>query len=1012
MTTTPAETLDAGVARAPGDTEAHGSRYGTPQLLARGANMGRYVILRTLGAGGMGAVYLGYDPELDRKVALKLLRDQTSPKNRQALLREAQAMAQLAHPNVLTVHDVGEHGGRVYIAMEFVEGGTLAQWLRAGARPWREVLEMFLHAGRGLQAAHERELIHRDFKPDNVMVSSEGHVLVMDFGLARPSTIPTDEDAELASFRESKLSVATEGRLAGTPAYMAPEQVKAENLGPATDQFAFCVSLWEGVCAERPFEGVLIGELFINTSEGRVRPPPAAVRMPRWLERVLRRGLEPDPRDRWPSMASLLAALERGRRRWRWQLGLGGLAMLAVTAGTAIGWQQQRARALREQVAACEAKGAEIDEIWNDEARARLRAGLLGTGASFAQDSVDTLNPWLDDYRDAWSSGRTEACLHGTVQRDWDEDLHDRAAWCFEDRRLALEATVEQIATSNPAAARRAVRLASYLDPVATCLDPNTLRRLPVPPREQRDEIRSIRAILNESDGLRHAGKYGEALVVAEQARARAEALEWPPLLATARFIEGRCLLETGQFEPAEVALTKAYFQAHAAGSVEVAFRAARSLVSLLPSVQRHREAELWARHADVLSSELEDPSGLDEAEGHYLLSRVYLGLGDYEAAAKRGEQAWAMRAEALGADHPITVAAIRELGQVYLTQERPREALELFERSFAIWEDAVGPEHPYVGKLAMLRGSALVELGRIDEALALQREGLAICERVLRPDHPMVALGLQKLGEALAARGSLDEAARAHERALAIRYETLGPRDPLIATGLLSLADVDRKRGRYEVALERCGQALELLERSLAPGHPDIASAVERTADVYRDMGQHDEAVQRRRQALARRESARGPDDRQLMTPLVRLGDLQREGAELDAARGSYERALAIGERALGEADPALVASLTGLAEVALAKGEVGSALHFATRAAHIAEQENAGPRMAAGAHFVLARALRASGDPERRASSLGLLARSEYATHHDEVRRTEVDRWLAGGCIDVTSAWCPLPE
>jgi serine/threonine protein kinase len=235
----------------------------------------------------MGTVYLAYDPELDRRVAIKLLRGPTNSLDPLTLQREAQAMAKLQHPNVVTVYDVGEHRGRIYVAMELVEGRTLRKWLAAEPRGWREVLEVFSLAARGLWAAHTRGLIHRDFKPDNVMVSDEGHVLVMDFGLARSSGEPTHDepDFDVRSFRSSVLNAATVGRLVGTPAYMAPEQVMAKALTPAVDQFAFCVSLWEGVCGERPFEGEMAAEMFANASEGRIRPPPAG-RMPGWLRRV------------------------------------------------------------------------------------------------------------------------------------------------------------------------------------------------------------------------------------------------------------------------------------------------------------------------------------------------------------------------------------------------------------------------------------------------------------------------------------------------------------------------------------------------------------------------------------------------------------------------------------------------------------------------------------------------------------------------------------------------------
>ena len=379
----------------------------------------------------------------------------------------------------------------------------------------------------------------------------------------------------------------------------------------------------------------------------------------------------------------------------------------------------------------------------------RVRAGMLATGARFAPHSLEILMPWLDAYRDTWSAGRAEACAHATIERDWDAERLDRSSWCFEDRRLQLEATVEQLSTLNRASARRAVRIASYLDPVATCLDPALVQRLQAPPLVLRGAVRAIRATLSESDALRYSGQFAVSLAVATDARGRAEALGWSPLRSLARFTEGRCASEAGRHEEAEALLVRAYFEAQRDGSTEVAFRSARSLVTEYLSQRRYREAEMWLRHAEVFSAALDDPGSLDAAEGHYLMSEVLAGLGDDEAAVAEGEQAVAMRTATLGPDHPITAAADRNLGLRYLAQGRFAEALERFDRAFAVWEDAVGHDHPQVGDLAVFRGLALWELGWADAALAALRDGLAIFMRIVGEDHPRTLRALADLGRA-----------------------------------------------------------------------------------------------------------------------------------------------------------------------------------------------------------------------------------------------------------------------
>ena len=624
------ETVDADTTL---DPEA-GPRL-VPDDPSRVTELGRYVVLRRLGAGAMGTVYLAYDPELDRKLALKLLHGGDSPKRRVALLREAQALAKLTHPNVVAVHDVGEHDSAVYVAMEFVEGVTLRDWLARETRSWRSVLDVFLEAGRGLQAAHSRGLIHRDFKPDNVMIADSGRVLVMDFGLARPTAEATSEpDDELDSISGSVLMEATLGHVAGTPAYMAPEQAVASALTPAADQFSFCVSLWEALYGKRPFDGPTYPELLRNIADGRFRATPNDRRVPRWLRRVLVRGLRANAEDRWPSVDALAEALDRGRGQWRWKAAVAAVLVLAVPAAVVARQHSQEREQIQQRIAVCHEDADDIQRVWNDDTRSRLRDGLRSTGVSFADDSADTLIPWLDTYTDAWRRGRFETCVRTTVEKEWSAERADRAMWCFEDRRQQLVATVAQISGSDAKAARRAVRIASYLDPVDACLDPELIERLPAPPADIRDQIRAIREQLIESDRLRHGGMPLDAFEVAHTARMDAAELDWPPVLASSLFLEGRSLLESGRWKRAEPLLTEAFFVAEEAGSREVAFRAARSLIKVHGSLQHFREAEVWSRHAEVAFKGKSDPGRLDEAEGLYLMMTINRELGNYEEAA------------------------------------------------------------------------------------------------------------------------------------------------------------------------------------------------------------------------------------------------------------------------------------------------------------------------------------------------------------------------------------------
>ena len=302
----------------------------TPSALATPprATLGRYRLERVLGQGGMGVVHAAFDPELERKVAVKVLRT-ADEDARVRLLREARALAKLSHAHVITVFDVGTADGEDFIAMELVDGSTLDDWIKEARPTWRQIVDAYLAAGRGLAAAHAEGLVHRDFKPSNVLRSKSGRILVTDFGLARAAGIETGT----AGPASGSVTTTKTGAILGTPAYMAPEQWNGGPVTPATDQFAFCVALWEALAGQRPFRGGSMDELRTGVLAGPAQLDDNAV--PRPLRAILLRGLAVDPAKRWPSMDALLAALQsRTHRRRRWGLALvaGTVAYLIVRA--------------------------------------------------------------------------------------------------------------------------------------------------------------------------------------------------------------------------------------------------------------------------------------------------------------------------------------------------------------------------------------------------------------------------------------------------------------------------------------------------------------------------------------------------------------------------------------------------------------------------------------------------------------------------------------------------------
>ncbi|HFE45750.1 MAG TPA: hypothetical protein ENJ18_09725, partial [Nannocystis exedens] len=281
--------------------------------------IGRYTVVRPIGAGGMGMVYAAYDDELNRKIAVKLLRSGSSEHDRARLFREAQAMAKLSHPNVLTVHEVGTFEDQVYVAMEFVRGQNLRDWLRETARPWRTIIDRFVLAGRGLAAAHAVGLVHRDFKPANVLVGDDGQIMVSDFGLVRSAGDGSSELSQHPQISPLQMPLSTSltmtGMIMGTPAYMSPEQHLGRATDARSDQFSFCVALYEALYGVLPFAGETLVELAQTVTSGQVRDPPRDSKVPIWVWRLLLRGLATAPAERWPTIDELLDKLSRDPER-------------------------------------------------------------------------------------------------------------------------------------------------------------------------------------------------------------------------------------------------------------------------------------------------------------------------------------------------------------------------------------------------------------------------------------------------------------------------------------------------------------------------------------------------------------------------------------------------------------------------------------------------------------------------------------------------------------------------
>ncbi len=1000
---------------------------GEPPPRADPDRIGRHVVVDRLGAGGMGVVYAAYDPELDRKIAVKLIREDPSggtdaSQGRARLLREAQAMAKLSHPNVIQVYDVGTHEGQVYIAMEFVDGRTLGDWASETGRDWKAIVDKYLLAARGLAEAHRAGLIHRDFKPDNVLVGKDGRVRVLDFGLARSGKESEPDDAprsEVRPGREASISsgttldaaLTTTGAVMGTPAYMSPEQFAGEPTDPSTDQFSFCVALLEALEGRRPFEGDTMASLSFNVLEGKVRDAPADGRAPSWVRRVLVRGLARKPAERWASMDALIDALEHDPARSRRQLLLAG-GLVVGLAGAIYGGMRYQAT-LEDR---CDAT-AQWDGVWDEARRAELLRGFEATGLAFADETFAAVGQRVDGLVDSWNATFRRTC-------EGRGELGEAAAGarmaCLESRQHEIEAALELLATSDETAVRRAFEVVLHLDDPAQCEDPAYLAIQVRPPEdpetaatalELRQELATVRS-------LEDAGKYREASERADGVVERARPLHHPPLTAEALARAGRLQVLRGD-DRAVATLEEAFRLGYAHAHDHAAFEAATELVLAIGRDRGNpRRGEDWAELADaallrigdraadrarldlararvaVLSADFDRAhqlarSALDTAEkvhgaddpmtARYLvgLAKVLEEKGDYDEAQRRYEQALAIRKAHLGPNHPELSSSLAGLGSLHLRRAEYDEALELYEQALKIEEQAGGDSR---GLQDALNGMGNVHAYKLqpERALEYYERALASCERLFGPDHPDMAKYTNNVGLQHFEMGELGLADEFLRRAIELDERKLGEDHPALAYALSNLAQVEYQRGHAEQALEHLSRAIDLEVRGLGPDHINVAGRLSDRGSLYGLLERWDEAEADLVRGLAIEVENREPTDPQIGWSHFNLGDLQQRRGRPEAAPVHYERALAIFTAEPGDPNGVGWANLS-LAFLAERGGDATAAVQHLEAALVAFESEESvdAEGLSSTARF-LASALR-RGDPER---AKKLLARAEELT------------------------------
>ena len=946
-----------------------------------GASIGRYVLIERVGRGGMGVVYSAYDPQLDRKVAMKLLAPHglgDPEAAAESLLAEAQALARVSHPNVVAVHDVGIEGGRVFLAMDFVEGATLATWCAERSRSVRELLTIYVQAGQGLAAAHQRGLVHRDFKPDNVMVGNDGptsapRAQVMDFGLAQ-RIVSVGEDGGPSTTQ-------TGHGMAGTPRFMAPEQFAEEELTAQTDQFSFCVALWIALFGQHPFGGDSLAELAANVSVGEIREPGAVKGVTARLRAALRRGLSLRPEQRWPDMSALLVELSRdpSRTRRRVALVIGGLGLTGALVG---GERMLHARA----VEACEREGASIEQVWNDEARQRTSEGLLATGLPRARDTFERLEPWLDQTARGWADARTKACLATEVGGRWQSARAELSLVCLERHRQRFEATLAVLAEADAQTVDDAVAGASDLPRLDACVDERYLDHLPAElgDPEHRDERRALRADFAQVQADIFARRNDAARQTLRRMRSEAEAIGFDHMVAQSGRMLAQLEENESNYEAAEEGLRAALLTAMEGGSVHLSSELAGELASTIGQRQRKPAEGRWWNE---LSMALARRAGVTEQDPQvfrtlHRQSELLLTEGRFDEALTVADEAWTMGEASLGARHPRMAEVAATLANIHRERGDYDEAVELSRRAAQRAEAALGGEHPTMVSMLGVLAENLRRVGQVEEAVEIQRRGLAVAQQVFPAGHPAVAAARMSVAIMLHEQGGSAEARPMIEKSVAEVEAALGPEHLDLMPMLSNLGMVYDVLGDSEGASRAYGRALTIVDASLGSEHPIRGVLLSNLGSAELSMRNFAGALEHHREATRLLEKTHGAEHPHLVIAHANvaqaLAGLSLHAESLEAAKRSLAIATVVHEPEHLDVSYGLI----GIATAQLALGDAAAAIEPATRALSIRSARAVLPELRAEAEWTLAQALAGSGGDRAKALELAAAAQKFYET------------------------------
>ena len=933
------------------------------ELDAEPPRLAHYYLLETLGSGAMGVVFAAYDPDLDRKVAIKLLRAGPDDSHgRQRLQREARALARLTHPNVVTVHGIGVQDGQPWVAMEFVSGSDLRQWLGERERPWEEVLEVFVAAARGLAAAHSADVVHRDFKPANVLIGDDGVPRVADFGLARPAgmeDVEKEPDDSLSSHESLRSASGADWRnealtrtrgMVGTPVYMAPEQYLSSDVGPAADQFAFFVSLYEGVYGTLPFSNDELLALVEAKASGTIAEPPRDSKVPRWLHRIILRGLAAKPEDRFASMDAVIAEIESARRRAKgggWRLWVGAIAIAGVAAG--IGGRLSSAEPSSISAAeSCANAGAPIEDVWANR-RDAIQTAVLDTDLPYAEDSWGWIDREMSTVAEAWGTARLQVCvaeLEGTMTAD----IAQRRLHCLEDKLANATAVTNLFARADADILSATDRLLARLGNPEECMGDGPLQSMTLRPADPQARERgdAVMGRIVNLHALRLAGKREEAktetnalresldddlepLVRAELQRVLSLAIN-PAKPEHGKLLRG-ALADAIRARADRLAIMVYYDLGIHEATLGRPGRAIQYYELGLATADRvdtvaERLGTEWSFVA-VLRPALETVLGValrDHGKVEDALVHLHRGA---ELAGKIRNSTFTF----------VPMEAYNNYAEGLRVTGSYAEALDYYDRAIQIGRETMGMQHPQVGQVLNNRGAAFVDLGRYEDARRDLELGREIKRTRVGENHPDVALLDYNLSLIDINTGNPERARTTLERVRNVWEKRLPENHPFRPAALMSMGTAARHAGDVEEALTLVTEARATL-RKLVGDRPDLLVA---TADAEYALtlvaaGRADEAVKAANDAVTGFEKSVGLANAAASVGLFTLGEVARARGEHEAAIAAFDRSIEVLTDHVSPEHPELASPLVGRAESQLALGKRDEAGASLTRAKALA--------------------------------------------------------------------------